>query len=423
MQDDLLISKREMLAVLFQRRVGILLILLSCVGGAAFGVFYLISPTYQAEAVIIFNSNFLTEPLRDAPPESDFEKLATFHTQRDIFTSDRIAGEAARRTDLAKSRVISRIERIEMFVGDIKRWIGTELGIKKWTKPWSAEAAAIGAVKDGVKTFALPDSKAIRVTFRSKDPHETVVVLNAILEAQGDYFYGVIRDKAVGIEKYLAQEFARTRESLKESEDALYRFKQRDTMATMLLPKEPPATNGLRSAPLPSIVGVTDSTKMQEEMKIYILKLEEELRLAEQIVDNEKRQRLTTDLKARLRAYVNAVNVIPNRELELIRLKREYDTMQDSYQLLQRNLLKARIVSTGELDKMNLIDVFQRPFESEDIVFPQRRVIVTLAALLGVVLALTWAFMMDYLDHSIRGARDVQRYLGLRLLGSLRRIG
>lgn len=422
MQDELLISKREMLAVLFRRRVGILLILLSCVGGAGFAVYYLISPTYQAEAVVIFNTSFLTEPLRDAPPESDFEKLAMFHTQRDIFTSDRIAAEAARRSKLAETRVIGRIERIEMFVGEVRRQIGLRFGIERWTKPWSAEGAAIGAIKDNVKTFAVPDSKAIRITFRAKDPAETVVVLNAILAAHADYYYGVIRDRASGVEKYLAEEFARNRQSLKEAEDALFKFKQRDSLATAALSAESAGAGGASASRLPSMVGVTDSTKMQDEMKLYILKLEEELRLAEQLVDNEKRQRLTADLKARLRAYVGAVNAIPNRELELIRLKRTYDTMQESYQLLQRNLLKAKIVSSGELDKMKLIDVFQAPFESDVIVFPQRRVILMLAVLLGLVLSITWAFMLDYLDHTVRGARDVERYLGMRLLGSLRRI-
>ncbi len=422
MSDDLLISKREILAVLFRHRVGILLIFFTCVGGAAFAVYYLISPNYQAEAVIIFNSSLLTEPLRDAPPESDFEKLATFHTQRDIYVSDRIAAEAARRTKLAEIRVIGRIERIEMFVGDVKRWLGGVLGIEKWTKPWSAEAAAIGAVKDNVKTFALPDSKAIRVTFRAKDPHETVIVLNAILDAHAAYYYGEIIDRASGVEKYLAEEFARTRQALKESEDALFRFKQRDNIMPPSFPREAAAKDGTPGDKLPSMVGVTDSTKMQEEMKIYILKLEEELRLAEQLVDNEKRKRLTTDLKARLRAYVGAVNAIPDRELELVRLKRQYDTTQETYQQLQRNLLKARIVSGGELGKMNLIDVFQPPFESDVIVSPQRRVVLMLAALLGLVLAVTWAFMLDYLDHTIRGARDVDRYLGMRLLGSLRKV-
>ena len=417
MQDELLISKREMLAVLFRRRIGISLIFLSCMGGAAFAVYYLISPSYQAEAVVIFNTSFLTEPLRDAPPESDFEKLATFHTQRDIFTSDRIAAAAVQRTELAKSRVIGRLERLSMAIDDIRRWIGHRLGIERWTKPWSAEGAAIAAVKNNVKTFALPDSKAMRITFRAMDPRETVVVLDAILAEHAEYYYGVIRNRAGGVEKYLEEEFARTRQALKDAEDALFKFKQKDSLAAAAL-----GSGGLMSGNLPGIVGVTDSTKIQEEIKLYILRLEEELRLAEQIVDNEKRQRLTTDLRTRMKGYVSAVNSIPARELELIRLKRQYDSMQENFQLLQRNLLKARIVSGGDVDKIRLIDVFQRPFESDNIVFPQRRVVLLLAALLGVILSLTWAFMMDYLDHTIRSARDVHRFLDLRLIASLERI-
>ena len=111
MQDELLISKREILAVLFRHRVGVLLIFFSCIGGAGLAVYYLISPTYQAEAVLIFNTSFLTEPLRDAPPESDFEKLAMLHTQRDILTSDRIADAAVKRSNLAQTRVIGQIGR------------------------------------------------------------------------------------------------------------------------------------------------------------------------------------------------------------------------------------------------------------------------------------------------------------------------
>ena len=263
MQDELLISKREILAVLFRHRVGVLLIFFSCIGGAGLAVYYLISPTYQAEAVLIFNTSFLTEPLRDAPPESDFEKLAMFHTQRDILTSDRIAAAAVKRSNLAQTRVIGRIERIEMFVGEIRRWLGARLGIARWTKPWSAEGAAIGAVKDNVKTFAVPDSKALRITFRAKDAGEAIVVLNAILEAHAEYYYGVIRQRASGVEKYLAEEFARSRDALKEAEDALLKFKQRDSISPNAMGSAGPVALGSRAGRLPSIVGVTDSTKMQ----------------------------------------------------------------------------------------------------------------------------------------------------------------
>lgn len=418
MEDDLLISRREMIAVLFRRKVSILCIFLSCVSVAAFSVYYLISPSYRADAVLIISTSNLTEPLRDAPPETQFEKLAWFHTQRDILTSERIAAEAVRRTNLAQTRVIGRIEHIGIWVGNVKRRIGEALDIEKWKKPWSAEAAAIAAVHDFLTTSALPDSKAIKVSFRSKDSAEAAKVLNAVLDAHVEYYYGVVREKAAGVIEFLEDDFNRTRESLKEAENALFEFKRRDRVD---------GSNRARNAQadsknMPDFSGITDSTKVQEELKLYILKLEEELRIAGQIDDNERRERISSDLKNRLRLYVNAVNSIPARELELVRLKRHYDTVQENYQLLQRNLTRAKLLSGGEAERINLIEMFQRPVENDEVVFPQKRLVMVLAAFLGMVLALTWALVLDYIDHTIRSAPDVTRYLGVRVLASFKKI-
>ena len=257
MQDDLLTSRREVLAILFRWKRSMALIVLSCVGAAAFAVYYLISPNYSADAIIILSTSFLTEPLRDGPPESDFEKLANFHTQRDVIQSERIAAEAVRRTDLARTRVIGRIERIQIFIGDVKRWVGDLLGIERWRKPWNPEAAAIGAVHDWVKTYALPDSKAIKVTYRSKDPVEAAAVLNAVLDAHIEYYHDVIRNRANGVVKFLEEEFVRTRDALGDAENRLFEFKKRDRLHVGRVAK------GAAPKQLPSIVGVTDSAKVQ----------------------------------------------------------------------------------------------------------------------------------------------------------------
>jgi uncharacterized protein involved in exopolysaccharide biosynthesis len=416
-QDDLLISKREILTTLFRRKYGMLAIFLASVGAAAFSVYYLISPTYESQAVLILSSSYLTEPLRDGPPESDFEKLAMFHTQRDIIQSERIAAEAVRRTNLAATRVIGRVEQIQISLGEVKRWVGELLGIERWQTPWSAEVAAIAAVHDWVRTFALPDSKAIRVTFRAKDPREAATVLTAVLEAHNDYYHSVIRERAAGVSTFLQEEHDRTRQSLADIESALLRFKEQDRLAVNGLS----AGGGPRQRS-PSIVGVTDSMKVQDELRLYILKLEEELRVANHIVDNEHRERLVGDLTTRLQTYVNAVNSMPERELTLVRLKRQFDTANENFQLLQRNLTKAKLVASGETERIRLVEMFQPPIENDDIVFPQKRLVLILAAMLGAILAFTWAFVVEYLDHTVRSAFDVERYLGLRLLASLKRL-
>jgi len=128
---------------------------------------------------------------------------------------------------------------------------------------------------------------------------------------------------------------------------------------------------------------------------------------------------VTADIETRIRDHLASLSNIPERELELVRLKRQFDIAQDNYQITQRNLTKASLVASGETDKIKLVEVFERAAEPDDLIFPQKKTVLLLAVGLGLVMALTWAFVMDYLDHTIRGARDVQRYLDCRLIASL----
>ena len=114
---NLMISRREVLGTLFRYKWSIAAIIIGTFALATFLVYFLISPSFASRAVIIINSSYLTQPLRDAPPDSDLEKLVTFHTQRDVLESQRLAEEAVKRTNLGETRVIGNIERIKMFVG------------------------------------------------------------------------------------------------------------------------------------------------------------------------------------------------------------------------------------------------------------------------------------------------------------------
>jgi tyrosine-protein kinase Etk/Wzc len=153
-----------------------------------------------------------------------------------------------------------------------------------------------------------------------------------------------------------------------------------------------------------------------------VLKLEEELRIAGEINDNQRRARVTGELQQRLKIYLDSLNAIPERELELVRQRRRYDSANDNFQLLQRNLTRARIVAGGDSEKIRLIEFFERPTLRDTPVSPKKRLIMMLSVILGAVLAITWAVAADYLDHTLRSPRDIERYLGLRLIGSFKRI-
>lgn len=419
MQDELLITKREILAILFRRKWHMVAIFVSSIAIAAFFAYYMLSPNYETEAKIIINTSYLTEPLRDAPPESEFEKVAGFHTQRDIIESERMAREAVRRTHLAERRVIGRVEKLQIFLGDIQRFFGRLFGIESWAKPWSAEGAAIAEVDEWVRTSALPDSKQIKITYRAKDPQEAVDVLNAVLAAHREYYYEIFRQRAAGVARFLGQELEAATANMRQAENELLQFRLRDRLETakLSLPGRP-AAEGAN----PSFVGLTDSTKVQDELKLYVLKLEEELRQANEINDNQRRDRVRADLSARMKIYLNALNAIPERELELIRLRRRFDAANDSFQLLQRNVARAVLVSQGDSQSVSLIELFEKPVLKDTPISPKKRLMMMLAAALGVVLAITWAITANYLDHTLRAPWDVERYLGLRVIGSLKQI-
>jgi uncharacterized protein involved in exopolysaccharide biosynthesis len=418
MQNEILISKREILAVLFRHRWSGFAVFLSSITVAAFLVFYLISPSYETDAVVIINNSFLTHPLRDAPPDSDLEKMITFHTQRDVFESTRLAIEVVKRTNLAETRVIGNKERLGILIGDVKKEIGHWLDIEKWKVDWDPQAAAVGAVDDWVETFAIPDSKALLVTYRAKNAVEAELVLRTLLEVHSEYYYDVIRQKAMGVVKFLRKEFDISKKELVESESALLSFKKEVPFSSAKLAEK----YGLSPNDLPSFAGISDSSKIQDELKLYVLKLEEELRENGELIGNKKRNRLKEDLRKRIDIYIELINSLPAREVRHVRLTRQFQKHQADYLLLQRNLTRALLVAEGQTEDMRLVDVFEKPTVNKAPVSPKKKMTLILSAVLGFILSLTWVFLIDFLDHTIRSPSEIPRYLGIRVLGSIRKL-
>lgn len=404
------LSKREILTIVFRHKWSVIAVFLATVSTAIFAVYYAITPSYESNAMIILDYSYMTFPLTDAPPPSDMQNMATFHTQRDVLESERLALIAVKNTRLAENRVIGRIEQFKIYLGDLKREIGRRLNIRKWQTPWDPVAAAVAAVDEGVETGASLDSKAIRVTYRAKDPDEAARVLSALLEAHAQYYYEEIRENAAGVVQFLEAEYAQTSARLAEDEKALLAFKKSDIVDLGEIQGDGRSRG---------FIGITDSVDVQQELRLYVLKLEEELRVTDNIVDIARRQREQRGLRERIDRFTRLINSIPDRELEMARLRRRFDTSHRNHEQMEKTLARARVIASGRPEQMNLIKIFEKPSVRADPVFPKKRQIVVMAAFMGVILALTWAFVIDYLDHTIRSVTDVTRYTRTRVIGSL----
>ena len=137
---------------------------------------------------------------------------------------------------------------------------------------------------------------------------------------------------------------------------------------------------------------------------------EERRRLMERIQNDYRaargRERLLSDAVTAEKGEVGKLNQL------LIRhnmLKREFDTNQQLYEsLLQR--LKDATVSAG-LRATN-IHVIDTAFVPSTPVRPKRLMNVGIALLVGLILGVTFAFVEEGLDNSIKSAEDVERLIG-----------
>jgi uncharacterized protein involved in exopolysaccharide biosynthesis len=400
-------SIRELLTILFERKLGMAVLFISTLLFTLLIVFYLLSPKYESKAILLVNNTDITQPIVNGPPKSDFEKVTNFHTQKDIIESIRLAAEVVDATQLDQHRALGNIEKLKISIKNLKIWAGEVFSIERWTKPWDPEGAAIAAINKNLKVTTSPESKAIKITYRAYNPQEAADTLQALITRYELYYYQQISNEADGIINYLKAREEESRQQLLESETGILAFKSKDRIAI------PDKDNHQKY----STVNITDSAAVQDEFKLYILQLEEELRILLQKVPEQDPRVIA--LKEKLSYFITAVNALPKRELELQRLNRLQELAQEKYLLLARNLEQAKLIALGQANNLGLISVLEEPAADESPVSPKKRLILILAVFMGSALALAWAYLAHFLDNSIRRPEDFSSIPSLNCLGSL----
>jgi capsular polysaccharide biosynthesis protein len=156
------------------------------------------------------------------------------------------------------------------------------------------------------------------------------------------------------------------------------------------------------------------------------LALEKELRpLAEQMrqlgIMREVNANLHTDLPAAL--ILDHTRVEPVVDSNQLRLDVEDSdptrAEQLSIEIADVYTQQHNAAEQGKLrEERVFLSTLERPNDAI-LIWPQRRILMPIAALLGLVVAAAVVLGMVYFDDSIRSAADVQHYVGLPVLGSV----
>ncbi len=107
---------------------------------------------------------------------------------------------------------------------------------------------------------------------------------------------------------------------------------------------------------------------------------------------------------------------LPTQEQELARLMRDTTVAQEIYVMLAKRHEEARI---SEVMQPTDVQVIDRAIDPERAIKPTKTMNVMIAAFLGVFVGVGIAFLLEYLNKTVRTAEDVRDYLGLPTLATV----
>lgn len=108
-----------------------------------------------------------------------------------------------------------------------------------------------------------------------------------------------------------------------------------------------------------------------------------------------------------------------DKEVELVRLERETRIREKTYMLLTDRYEEMLLLKQVNAQEFRIVD---RAFPPIFPIKPNKVRIITLGIVLGLMLGLAVAFFLEYLDDSVRRMDDVEKLLGLPIVGSIPKI-
>ena len=127
-----------------------------------------------------------------------------------------------------------------------------------------------------------------------------------------------------------------------------------------------------------------------------------------------------TALNDKIGEYDRKLQLLPQRQLELARLKRKKSIADGTYSMLSERMNSLQLAQSTELQSMNtMVDILDPAIEPEIPISPNKKKIAVLAIGMGIMIGCGSAFLLEYFDRSFRSVDEVTAYLGVPVLATI----
>ncbi len=166
--------------------------------------------------------------------------------------------------------------------------------------------------------------------------------------------------------------------------------------------------------------GNTKLTVKSEEINPAFLTLVQQLdvknvALAEKKAQVDTTKKVVDQLQIDIRKLQST---LAKKRINQTQLEREADRLEKTYALLSEKKTQTQIAKSIDLGSTSLL-IVSEAYEPAGPVKPNKKMNIAIAGILGVMLAVGLAFLLEYLNDTVNNPDDIRQYLDVPLLGTI----
>ena len=330
--------------------------------------------------------------------------------------------------------------------------------------------SAILALKEKVETAQEGNSDIINITAASDDQHYAQRFANTVAQVYKERHALDLNRRMTEAKKFIESQLVVTRDKLQKSEEAIRDFRETNRMVSLDSQSSGlvsqfsgiQATNDRNLAMLSKIDNIakllarTEDRPLSSKTIFYFeeaaapykslndrlvqLMLERDILLINytdnfpQVVEIKKQiHEIITSMRSQLQAQQQSLSQtvilakkqlknlddqlksFPAKGLELAGLEREVSVNREIYTLLEKRYQESLIQNAEKLDEVQIVKPALEP--SKPINPPKTGATTGLGLIIGIILSVVFAFVVETFDTSIGAVEEVEEFLGARVLG------
>lgn len=121
-----------------------------------------------------------------------------------------------------------------------------------------------------------------------------------------------------------------------------------------------------------------------------------------------------------LKDYNARLSQLPDKTIKLARLERNAKVSEEIYLMLKRKYEEAKLQEVAEVGDVRIIDEASQP---RNPVSPKKTRNIMLGVIAGILLGLTTAFLLNFIDESVKTNEEIEAYTGEPIIGIIPYIG